>query len=283
MKNFNPLISIIIPVYNGENYIKEAIDSALNQTYKNIEIIVVNDGSTDKTEEIAKSYKDKICYFSKENGGVASALNLAINNANGEYISWLSHDDIYAKDKLAKQIKKLTSLPEKNTIIFSNYLIFNQDTGNVDKIDIRDFGYNADDKKNILKMLFLSTIHGCTLLIPSICFNKCGNFDIRLKTTQDYDLWFKFINAGFNFCFVNDILVKGREHRRQDSKTKISLCNKEKKELFTKNFFIFFTELLRFNKQDIKALKTGLKCSKLKHLYFLFYIIYTIKNIFAGA
>ena len=75
---FNPLVSIVIPVYNGENYLKEAIDSALAQTYKNIEVIVVNDGSSDKTDEICKSYGSKIRYFKKENGGVSTALNLGI-------------------------------------------------------------------------------------------------------------------------------------------------------------------------------------------------------------
>ena len=69
-KLFDPLVSIIIPVYNGQEYIKEAIDSALGQTYKNIEIIVINDGSTDKTEEIVKQYGNKIRYFKKVNGGI---------------------------------------------------------------------------------------------------------------------------------------------------------------------------------------------------------------------
>ena len=82
---FNPLVSIVIPVYNGANYVSEAIESALKQTYKNIEIIVVNDGSTDNTEKIVKKYGDKIRYFYKENGGVASALNLGIKNMKGEY------------------------------------------------------------------------------------------------------------------------------------------------------------------------------------------------------
>jgi glycosyltransferase involved in cell wall biosynthesis len=78
----NPKVSIVIPVYNGSNYLKEAIDSALGQTSKDVEIIVVNDGSNDggQTEAIAKSYGDKIRYFYKENGGVASALNLGIKN-----------------------------------------------------------------------------------------------------------------------------------------------------------------------------------------------------------
>ena len=77
---FHPKVSIIIPVYNGANYLRDAINSALNQTYKNIEIIVVNDGSNDngRTDEIALSYGNKIKYIKKKNGGVASALNVGI-------------------------------------------------------------------------------------------------------------------------------------------------------------------------------------------------------------
>jgi len=123
---FNPLVSIIIPVYNGSNYVKEAIDSALAQTYKNIEVIVVNDGSTDNTEKIVKSYGDKIRYFYKENGGVASALNLAIENSKGEYISWLSHDDVYYPNKIQKQIETLSKLEDKNTFIYSNSEYINE-------------------------------------------------------------------------------------------------------------------------------------------------------------
>ena len=76
---FNPMVSIVIPVYNGANFLREAIDSALSQSYKNIEIIVINDGSDDanETDKIARSYGDTIQYFHKKNGGVASALNLA--------------------------------------------------------------------------------------------------------------------------------------------------------------------------------------------------------------
>ena len=81
------LVSIIIPVYNGANYLREAIDSALNQTYQNCEVIVVNDGSDDngKTEEITLSYGSRIRYFRKENGGVATALNAGIREMQGEY------------------------------------------------------------------------------------------------------------------------------------------------------------------------------------------------------
>ena len=89
MVKFNPLISIIIPVYNGENYIKDSINSALNQTYKNIEIIVVDDGSIDNTSNIVKTFSNKVIYLYKDNGGVSSALNLGIKKSSGKYISWI--------------------------------------------------------------------------------------------------------------------------------------------------------------------------------------------------
>ena len=83
-----PLVSIVIPVYNGSNFLRDAIDSALAQTYPRVEVIVVNDGSTDggATEAIAKSYGSRIRYFAKENGRVASAVNYGIANMNGDYL-----------------------------------------------------------------------------------------------------------------------------------------------------------------------------------------------------
>ena len=99
-----PLVSIIIPVYNGSNFMREAIDSALAQTYPNIEILVINDGSTDNTREIALSYGDKIRYFEKENGGVATALNLGIREMRGEYFSGLSHEKQRHCSGLVKKI-----------------------------------------------------------------------------------------------------------------------------------------------------------------------------------
>ena len=114
--NFNPKVSILIPAYNGANYMREAIDSALAQTYKNSEVILVNDGSKDNgdTEAIARSYGDKIRYFHKENGGVASALNLGIRKMTGEYFSWLSHDDVYYPHKIETQINFLSKQANKN-------------------------------------------------------------------------------------------------------------------------------------------------------------------------
>ena len=102
-----PLVSIVIPVYNGANFLREAIDSALAQTWPHCEILVVNDGSTDNgaTEDISLSYRARIRYFRKENGGVASALNLGIREMRGDFFSWLSHDDVYLPDKCRNQVE----------------------------------------------------------------------------------------------------------------------------------------------------------------------------------
>src|SRR5689334_11837948 len=96
-----PKVSIVIPVFNGAQYLRSAIDSALGQTYRNTEIIVVNDGSSDfgQTERVALSYGSRIRYFSKSNGGVASALNFGIQQMRGELFCWLSHDDLYLQEK----------------------------------------------------------------------------------------------------------------------------------------------------------------------------------------
>ena len=103
---FYPKVTIVIPVYNGANYLGNAINCALAQTYQNVEVLVINDGSTDngETERIARSYGDRIRYFYKPNGGVSSALNLGIQNMTGDYFSWLSHDDAYTSDKIADAV-----------------------------------------------------------------------------------------------------------------------------------------------------------------------------------
>ncbi|MGX6959939.1 MAG: glycosyltransferase family 2 protein [Rickettsia endosymbiont of Pentastiridius leporinus] len=223
---YNPLVSIIIPVYNGANYMLEAIDSALAQTYKNIEIIVINDGSRDngETEAIALSYSDKIRYFYKENGGCGSALNYGIKNMRGEYFSWLSHDDLYYPNKIEHQIKILNKLDDKGTIIYGGYELIDEKGKSLRCI--RPDSVISKEKLNIsLLPLLRGLIHGCSLLIPSKYFHEVGIFDEALPTTQDYDLWFKILRVA-PIHFDESILIKSRFHSEQGSK-KVSNHNEE--------------------------------------------------------
>lgn len=213
---YNPKISIIIPVYNGANYMREAIDSAVAQTYTNKEIIVINDGSTDggETLEIACSYSDKIHLIDKPNGGVATALNAGIEVMSGDYFSWLSHDDVYPIDKLERQVAFLSARENKETILFGDYTIINDKSEFMGQSDV-----STIDTKNMTFELYASqSMHGCTLLIPKSVFEKIGNFPTDLPTTQDYDLWIR-TSLGFSFTYVPGIFAHSRQHAEQGSRT----------------------------------------------------------------
>ncbi|HXY53929.1 MAG TPA: glycosyltransferase [Nitrospirota bacterium] len=220
---FNPKVSIVIPVYNGANFLREAIDSALAQTYQNIEIIVVNDGSTDggQTENIAKSYGERIRYYYKENGGVASALNFGIREMRGEYFSWLSHDDVYYPQKVEAQVDYLKKI-NKDVILYSDYDLIDRESQyirseKIKDIDPRDFRY---------ALIVGNPIHGCTTLVPRSCFEVVGTFDNRLKTVQDYDLWFRMAKK-YDFMHLPQSLIKSRVHPEQGTAVLGSIHVKE--------------------------------------------------------
>ena len=227
---FNPLVSIVIPVYNGANYVSEAIESALKQTYKNIEVIVVNDGSTDNTEKIVKKYGDKIRYFYKENGGVASALNLGIKNMKGEYFSWLSHDDVYYTNKIERQIEELKNI-DKDNILYSGFELIN------DKSEFL-YAWEIASKNEYRKLnnsfyaLLLSGLDGCSLLIPKKAFYEVDFFNEDLKCTQDYDLWFKIFKNGYKIKYMPEVLLQYRIHESQDTKRKLKSVIEEGNKLW---------------------------------------------------
>jgi len=206
-----PLVSIIIPVYNGKDYIKESIESALNQTYKNKEIIVINDGSKDKTEEICKQFGKKIKYYKKENGGVSTALNLALEKMNGEYFSWLSHDDLYSPNKIEEEVKAI----EKNTIIMSDYELIDKKGKTIRKIILP----HEIIEMNTEFALFKGLINGITLLIPKKAFEDCGNFKEELRCTQDYDMWLRMLLKNYKFKHIQKILAASRQHSGQTTNT----------------------------------------------------------------
>jgi glycosyltransferase involved in cell wall biosynthesis len=216
-KYFEPLVSIVIPVYNGANYLALAIDSALAQTYRHIEIIVVNDGSNDNgaTARIARAYGDRIRYFEKENGGVASALNLAVGVARGQFISWLSHDDLYMPVKIERQISHLVLQPEPSRcVIYGDYSIFSNELTD----DDAQIAMPSTEPANFRYFITVQNIlHGCTLLIPKMAFDKYGLFDERLKTTQDYDFWFR-IAEDFDFVHLPGIVVRSKSHAEQGTR-----------------------------------------------------------------
>ena len=215
-----PKVSIVIPVYNGSDYLDKAIQSALNQTYQNVEIIVVNDGSNDggKTAGIAKSYGDKIRYIEKENGGVSSALNLGIEAMTGEYFSWLSHDDEYRDEKIEKQVDALRAFKNDRMIALCDTEFIDEDSRVLDK----PWGTPKSGVYNNEQALLLmnkKSLSGISLLIPKTAFLECGGFDTTLRFTQDADMWKRIFLNGYSLLVDRTIYARSRLHGKQQTNT----------------------------------------------------------------
>jgi glycosyltransferase involved in cell wall biosynthesis len=212
----NPLVSIIIPVYNGSNYLGAAIDSALAQTYKNCEILVINDGSTDNglTESVALKYGSKIRYFVKKNGGCGSALNYGLDQMRGEYFSWLSHDDLYLPNKIQHQIKLLECTQEEiPPIVYGGYEIIDADSSSVATVYFHK-NHSIECLNLSLYPVVKNLIHGCSLLIHRSWIDRVGKFDESLLHTQDYDYWLRLMRLA-PIIFDSEILIKSRVHPGQ--------------------------------------------------------------------
>lgn len=228
----NPKVSIVIPVYNGSNFMQCAIDCALSQTYDNIEIIVVNDGSADggKTEEIALSYGDRIRYFTKPNGGVSSALNVGIANMTGDYLAWLSHDDVYSSTRIQDSVELLIShdLLGKRCVGFTGGYIM--DAGGA---KIKDFRHSFEKYRiysgyEVMKIMATKgTLYGCCFLFPKTVFNEVGGFDESLRYSQDTLMWYRIFLAGYELISDGLPNVMGRMHGSQVSHLRRDLFSRD--------------------------------------------------------
>ena len=252
--NFEPMVSIIIPVYNGSNYVQEAIDSALAQTYKNIEVIVVNDGSNDegKTEEIALSYGDKIRYFKKENGGVSSALNMGIEKMQGEYFSWLSHDDKYEPKKVENQVAALKNIDNKETVVVCSGRPIDENSNLIENYPSKqrfENGLVSWDKafENLFNQ---GSFNGCAFLIHKNVFEKVGRFDETLRYVQDLLMWAKIFLNRIPLLYMQEELVLSRIHGAQLTQTGRDLFHKESNVIAD----IIVPELLKVKNKNLKSL-----------------------------
>lgn len=213
-----PKVSIVIPVYNGTNYMREAIDSALSQTYSNIEVIVVNDGSTDngETESVALEYGDKIKYYRKENGGVSSALNYGIERMTGEYFSWLSHDDVYSPEKIQHQIESLISCGETDAIALCAHYYIDADSNRLPKQAPKRFRNGLHNWNEVLlELLTNGAFSGCALLLPRKAFDQFGGFNEDLRFAQDYLMWMTIFLNGYKLVYNDHQDTYSRIHGKQ--------------------------------------------------------------------
>ena len=192
-----PKVSVVIPSYNCELYIAETINSVLNQSHKNIELIVVDDGSTDRTREIVASFGPQVRLIAQTNSGRCAARNLGIREAVGEYICLLDHDDYWFPDKLERQLAEFEQHPEAGGV-YSSFILWQEDDDGQFQVpssfdlSIYPDGINADLSGWIYHK-FLIDIYMLTsaAIFRTEVFEKCGVYDESLPFSEDWELWLR--------------------------------------------------------------------------------------------
>lgn len=210
----NPNVSVIIPTYNRSKYIKESLDSVLAQTYKDFEIIVVDDGSKDNTRGIVESYikrfPGKIKYIYQENRGVAAARNKALENAAGRYIALLDSDDIWFPEILSCQVNKFEQDPGI-ALVYSSYDVF--DDIRVREKDLLKNYYKNYYSGNVLRELLLwCFIWSSTVMIKREIFDDVGSFDENIQIGEDYDFLLR-VARKYKVGCIRRVLARYRQHK----------------------------------------------------------------------
>ncbi len=195
------LISCIVPVYNGEHYLSEALDSIIAQTYRPLEIIVVDDGSTDETPHIVGRYGQQITYLRQNNQGPAAARNRGIGNAHGEFIAFLDADDLWHREKLARQMARFKARPELELCIthIKNFWVpelkHEQERLKDHRFSKCPIGYVCQ-----------------TILAYSSLFEKLGGFDSSLRTAEDIEWFSRVDDRDVTSEVLTEVLVYRRIH-----------------------------------------------------------------------
>lgn len=198
MKN-EKLVSVILPVYNGERYLGEAIESILNQDYRPIEVIVVNDGSTDNTEIIAKLYDNDIIYALQKNSGPAAARNKGLRMASGSIIGFLDHDDLWSDNKLSLQLAHLADDPSVEIVV-----------GLSQPMKLQT-GEEGESKFEKWYDPFCALLLGAAVIRKSV-FDKIGFFDETLHYGEDTDWFMRIREKGISMTIIQEVSLFYRRH-----------------------------------------------------------------------
>ena len=205
MNDKTPAITVLMPAYNAENYIAEAIASILCQTFADFELLIINDGSTDATKDIILSFQDsRIRMIDQENKGISTALNIGLQHARADYIARFDADDICFKDRLQKQFDFLLANPDY--IIVGSDAVYISETG--DHLCV--FECKGHTHEEIMKEIYTA----CPLTHSSVMFKKgivmrCGGYPVDAHTFEDYLLWIRLCGFG-KICNFPEPLIKVR-------------------------------------------------------------------------
>lgn len=212
-----PTFTILIPTYNQAHYLPACLDSLLAQTCSNWEAVIVNDGSTDNTQELLAQYARKDSRFrvlNKENGGVATALNMALENASGKWICWLSSDDMFMPDKLETHIRGFIAYPD-SCFFHTNYHVLFEESGQFSAIEL-PVDYIPPVELQVLRFFEINYINGISIAVHHSVFDRVGGFNTTLRNGQDFDMWLR-ISALFRSQYIDQHSCITRIHPDQGS------------------------------------------------------------------
>lgn len=195
-----PLVSAIIPVYNGERYLAEAIESAIGQTYRPVEVIVVDDGSTDGSAEVARRFGDAMCYHSQVHSGMAVALNHGVELALGDFLAFLDADDVWMRDKLALQVSCFAENPSLDMVF-----------GHAEEFDSPELMGRETRATHRTGRIIPGYSHG-TMLIKRDVFLMVGYFATQWRVGQFLDWYARASEIGLNSLLLPDVLLRRRLH-----------------------------------------------------------------------
>jgi len=217
LRSGKPKVSICIPTYNRKSYLKETLDSILAQTYKNYEIVIVDDGSTDGTEEMIKNLVLPVTYYWQENGGDAAARNKLLELAEGKYISFIDSDDLLMPDAIERLVRVMKAEVE-DVVVYGSYF----------RIDRNGKIYGKCKRKlysgNITKYLFQTIlVHACGSMFPKKVLKELPIFDTSLKVCSDYDLWL-CLSSDYRFVALDYPTFKRRRHPDSLSQPSFENC-----------------------------------------------------------
>lgn len=225
-----PLVSFVMPVYNAEKYLVESIISVLNQTYDNIELIAVNDGSKDSSkkilEEFAKTDK-RLIIVDQKNTGIVGALNSGIRHASGDYIARVDADDVCFLSRIEKQLPRMLEDPEV-VLVCSGFEVIDENS----EFMYREILPTRDEDIKRAMLLYNPIGHGTVLLRKSAVI-KVGGYSDKCGPTEDYELWSRLSHAG-KFVGIEELLYRWRQNRKgitftnnpaMQHHTKVNLAN----------------------------------------------------------
>ena len=205
-----PKVSVIIPCFNSQNTIREAVDSVLAQTMQDFELIIVDDGSTDHSKQILSEYGDQVNYLYRENGGQSAARNSGIRAAGGEYLAFLDADDLWLPEKLEKQIR---NMEEKKVMWSYCDCLYFRDSDQSSRGKHSQLFFPSKEGWIAKSLLLGNCIASPTPVIKREVFNSCGLFDESpiFRIGEDWDMWLR-IAVKYPVGYLSEVLARHREH-----------------------------------------------------------------------